>query len=49
MLRFAAAAALLAASMPAHGQIRWFDNIEDAKKESLQTGKPIFLEFRCEA
>jgi hypothetical protein len=49
MLRFAAAAALLALSVSAQDGIRWLDNFEEAKKESRATGKPIFLEFRCEA
>lgn len=49
MLRFAAAAALLVASVPAQDGIRWLGNYEEAREESRRTGKPIFLEFRCEA
>ncbi len=30
-------------------EIPWLDNYKDAIKEAKQTGKPIFLEFRCEA
>ena len=30
-------------------EIQWLDNYKDAIKEAKQTGKPIFLEFRCEA
>jgi hypothetical protein len=48
MLRIAVVA-LFAASLSAQDGIRWLDNFEDAKKESRATGKPIFLEFRCEA
>ena len=28
--------------------IRWFDNYKDAIAEAKRTGKPIFLEYRCE-
>ncbi len=28
--------------------IRWHDNYASALREAKQTGKPIFLEFRCE-
>ena len=29
--------------------IEWTDNYEQALAEAKRTGKPIFLEFRCEA
>ncbi len=28
--------------------IRWFDNYATALREAKRTGKPIFLEYRCE-
>ena len=28
--------------------IRWLSNYQDALKEAKATGKPIFLEYRCE-
>jgi hypothetical protein len=28
--------------------IRWLDNYGEAIREAQRTGKPIFLEFRCE-
>lgn len=49
MLRIAAAAALMALSVAAQDSIRWFGNYEEAREEARRTGKPIFLEFRCEA
>jgi hypothetical protein len=49
MLRFAAVTALFAMSSQGQDGIRWLDNYEEARKESRATGKPIFLEFRCEA
>ncbi len=44
-----AATFLLAA--PARGQegISWLDNYQQALNEAKKTGKPIFLEYRCEA
>lgn len=50
MHKFAALAALLAA-LPLSGQdaIRWFGSFPEAIAEAKRTGKPIFLEFRCEA
>jgi hypothetical protein len=30
-------------------EITWLDNYSEALREAKQTGKPIFLEFRCEA
>ncbi len=29
-------------------EIRWLDNYSEAIREAKRTGKPIFLEFRCE-
>jgi hypothetical protein len=29
--------------------INWLDNYQQALAEGKKTGKPIFLEFRCEA
>jgi hypothetical protein len=49
MIRIAALAALGALSSIGQDGIRWLDNYEEARKESRATGKPIFLEFRCEA
>jgi hypothetical protein len=28
--------------------IYWFNNYSDALQEAKRTGKPIFLEYRCE-
>lgn len=28
--------------------IYWFNNYDDAIQEAKRTGKPIFLEYRCE-
>ncbi|MCC6590107.1 MAG: hypothetical protein IT168_25670 [Bryobacterales bacterium] len=36
---------------PTHAQdeaVPWFDNYADALREARRSGKPIFLEFRCE-
>jgi hypothetical protein len=47
---FLASIALLFAS-PLPGQddeIFWFSNYDDAVQEAKRTGKPIFLEYRCE-
>ena len=30
-------------------RIYWLSNYGDALREARQSGKPIFLEFRCEA
>ncbi len=30
-------------------EITWLDNYPEAIREAKKTGKPIFLEFRCEA
>ena len=29
-------------------EINWLENYSDALREARRTGKPIFLEFRCE-
>ena len=29
-------------------EISWYDNYDEAIREAKRTGKPIFLEFRCE-
>ncbi len=40
---------LLAAAMPVQDDgFYWLSNYADALKEARRTGKPIFLEFRCE-
>ena len=31
-----------------NGGVHWHDNYRAALQEARQTGKPIFLEFRCE-
>jgi len=43
--------ALLALTLPVFAQddeLNWIDNYRDALKQARETGKPIFLEFRCE-
>ncbi len=30
-------------------EVPWLDNYNDAIREAKKSGKPIFLEFRCEA
>lgn len=52
-MRFAAAIfllsfAALAQTKPAEDEIVWLDNYQAALKEAKATGKPIFLEYRCE-
>jgi hypothetical protein len=48
-------AAMLVASLtglrPSAAQdgIPWLDNYQEALRQAKATGKPIFLEFRCEA
>ena len=41
-----------ALSFPALAQdddtIYWLDNYQEALRQSKETGKPIFLEYRCE-
>ena len=48
MLKLAAALAL-ALPVIAQNGLSWLDNYPEALAESKRTGKPIFLEFRCEA
>jgi hypothetical protein len=39
----------MASRYSAHGDdIRWIDNYREAIQEAKRTGKPVFLEFRCE-
>jgi hypothetical protein len=33
----------------ASGEINWLESYPEALREAKRTGKPIFLEFRCEA
>jgi len=43
---------LLALAAPLLAQdegIQWLGNYKEALQEAKRTGKPIFLEFRCEA
>ncbi len=45
------AALCTAAVLPAQSQedeLVWLDNYKDAVKLAKSTGKPIFLEYRCE-
>lgn len=44
LLSFAA----LAQTKPADDEIVWLDNYQAALQEAKKTGKPIFLEYRCE-
>ncbi len=48
-----ACAAILGAAVggrgSAQGGIPWLDNYQEALRQAKATGKPIFLEFRCEA
>ncbi len=47
-LRIAILTCALAALAPAQsGELFWYDNYPDALKEARETGKPIFLEYRC--
>ncbi len=42
-------ALFLLTPLPAQGDdISWYDNYNEAIREAKRTGKPIFLEFRCE-
>ena len=45
--------ALISTLIPAFGDdeegIRWLSSYKEALQEARETGKPIFLEFRCEA
>ena len=38
---------LCAPALAQEDEIFWHSRYEDALKEAQQTGKPIFLEFRC--
>ena len=38
----------IAQSAPGDDEIVWKDNYQAALKEARATGKPIFLEYRCE-
>jgi hypothetical protein len=42
---------ILASSLPllAQDEIHWLGDYQQARAEARRTGKPIFLEFRCEA
>ena len=40
--------ALFAQTKPADDEIVWLDNYQAAVKAAKATGKPIFLEYRCE-
>lgn len=44
LLSFAA----LAQPVPEADEIVWLDNYQAALKQARATGKPIFLEYRCE-
>jgi hypothetical protein len=45
----AGSAGLLATRLLAQNdEINWLENYSDALREARKTGKPIFLEFRCE-
>jgi hypothetical protein len=33
---------------PVDGKITWLSNYEEGKKQARQTGKPLFIVFRCE-
>ena len=40
---------LFVSPLPAQDDgIYWFNNYNDALQEAKRTGKPIFLEYRCE-
>jgi hypothetical protein len=45
---FLFAAAAFAQGAPAADEIVWLDNYQEALKQARATGKPIFLEYRCE-
>ena len=51
MIRASLACALWLFVSPLAAQddgIFWFNNYNDAMQEAKRTGKPIFLEYRCE-
>lgn len=41
-------AAFAPAGANAQDRARWLGNYQEAIQEAKRTGKPIFLEFRCE-
>ena len=47
LVPLAAALSCVAFAQDAEG-IHWLSNYQDALKEAKATGKPIFLEYRCE-
>lgn len=47
-LLFLLAVAAVAQPKAADDEIVWLDNYQAALKEARATGKPIFLEYRCE-
>jgi hypothetical protein len=55
-VRLAALASLLAGAIPlpsiaaaqSREGIQWHDNYQEALKLARESGKPIFLEYRCE-
>lgn len=40
--------ALIAQNAPVDDDIVWVDNYQTALQQARATGKPIFLEYRCE-
>ncbi len=44
-----AVAAMPSVRLAGQEGIGWIDNYQQALAEAKRTGKPIFLEFRCEA
>lgn len=47
-LLFVFALWLVASPLAAQDDLYWFDNYAEALQEAQRTGKPIFLEYRCE-
>jgi hypothetical protein len=45
---FLLSVAAIAQNKPADDEIVWLDNYQAALKEARATGKPIFIEYRCE-
>jgi hypothetical protein len=45
---FALSVAVFGQAKPGDDEINWLDNYQAALKEARATGKPIFLEYRCE-
>jgi len=48
-LLLASALAMAGSLFAADNSINWLGDYREALRQSRQTGKPIFLEFRCEA